>query len=660
MSNDTHETAPTGAAVLTVVAQQGFRPLGFPIASWAFAFRIWIAALLALYVSFWLQLEAPSSSLLSVAILAEQTRGQALEKAGFRIIATIVGIMASLVIVALFSQTRDLLLVALAGWLGLCVYVSGLFDGNRAYAGVLSGYTVAFIAVQQLDNPEHVFESSMARGAAICVGIISITIVNDLLLAPHHHPKLLIQLTDIHRRVREHAIKILRGEAVEDIASAGLIGEIAALRPEISGLAVESSDGHMKAAAAHNAAAALVTEIHAARMLNALPVIADETTSRAIASTLDRIEGAVSSDAPKRQLNTETKDSKSVAFRWVLLALLRRDEQVRMNLSSLRCGDRPRWHWRTIIFRSHQNAVESGIRAAIWFLLAEVFFVYAGWPAADVSLSLVAVVIGLGAVTPNPRLTTAVALIASPIAGMLAGILEFYVLDGVADFPLLAIALAPYVIGASLLIASADRRVSSFGRLMLVFTSSTLAPSNPQTYDPQSYTFTFLFTCVACGLLLAIQCLVPPLSGERRIRRLLASAFHDFGRILTRHPRCRPEEEMFRDAVRIGQLMTAGGADPKGAGSIKKILACFDRSSIIRLCNDELGRVAGNGSREAADAAKVALISGNPEVLRETSRALHEAYPADRTVAELCSALVVASYLIVATSALGANAETAK
>jgi hypothetical protein len=37
-----------------------------------------------LYVSFWLQLEAPSSALLSVAILAEPTRGQALEKAGFR------------------------------------------------------------------------------------------------------------------------------------------------------------------------------------------------------------------------------------------------------------------------------------------------------------------------------------------------------------------------------------------------------------------------------------------------------------------------------------------------------------------------------------------------------------------------------------------------
>ena len=395
-------------------------------------------------------------------------------------------------------------------------------------------------------------------------------------------------------------------------------------------------------------------------MLGALPVIADPATSQAIASTLDRIEGAASPDALAQQLNTETKELKSVALGWVLKALLRRDEQVRLNLGSLRYGNHPLWHWRAIMFRSHQNAAESGIRAAIWFLLAEVFFVYAGWPAADVSLSLVGVVIGLGAVTPNPRLTTAVALVASPIAGLVAGLLEFYVLDGVADFPLLAIALAPVVVGSSLLIASTDRRMSSFGRMMLVFTSSTLAPSNPQTYDPQSYTFTFLFTCVACGLLLAIQCLVPPLSGERRIRRLLASAFQDFGRTLTRRPRYRPEEEMFRDAIRIGQLMAVGGPDPKHAGTIKKILACFDRSSIIRLCDDELGQLTGNSSPEVADAARAALIRGDPEVLRETSRALHEAYPANRTVAELCSALAVASYLIVATPAVGANVEAAE
>ena len=54
-----------------------------------------------------------------------------------------------------------------------CAYVSGLLDENCAYAGVLSGYTVAFLAVEQIDDPAHVFESCMARGAAIIIGKIS-------------------------------------------------------------------------------------------------------------------------------------------------------------------------------------------------------------------------------------------------------------------------------------------------------------------------------------------------------------------------------------------------------------------------------------------------------------------------------------------------------
>ena len=100
--------------VLTIIDRGAFRPWGFPLASWAFAIRIWIAAVVALYVSFWLELEAPSSAILTVAILAEHTRGQALEKAAFRLVATGIGVAASIIITGIFSQTRDLLLIAFA------------------------------------------------------------------------------------------------------------------------------------------------------------------------------------------------------------------------------------------------------------------------------------------------------------------------------------------------------------------------------------------------------------------------------------------------------------------------------------------------------------------------------------------------------------------
>lgn len=130
---------------------------GFPVSSWAFALRVLLAMLLALYVSFWLELESPSSAAVTVAILALPTRAQGMEKAGYRLLATAIGVIASIAIAGTFSQTGALLPAVLGIWVGLCVYVAGMLDGNRAYAAALSCITVALIAIQQIDSPLQVF-----------------------------------------------------------------------------------------------------------------------------------------------------------------------------------------------------------------------------------------------------------------------------------------------------------------------------------------------------------------------------------------------------------------------------------------------------------------------------------------------------------------------
>src|SRR3981189_799955 len=112
---------------------------GFPLSAWAFALRIWAAMMVGLYAAFWLQLESASSAAVTVGILALQTRGQAYQKAVYRILATIIGVVASFVIAGMFPQSRALFMIGFAAWLGLCVYVGGLLDGNRAYTGILSG-----------------------------------------------------------------------------------------------------------------------------------------------------------------------------------------------------------------------------------------------------------------------------------------------------------------------------------------------------------------------------------------------------------------------------------------------------------------------------------------------------------------------------------------
>src|SRR5258708_2325152 len=126
------------------VAQSVRRPATiawFPLSAWAFALRMWATIMAALYAAFWLQLDSASSAAVTVGVLALQTRGQVYQKAVYRVLATIVGVAASFVIAGLFPQSRILFFIGFAGWLGLCAYVRGLLDGNRASSAALSRYT---------------------------------------------------------------------------------------------------------------------------------------------------------------------------------------------------------------------------------------------------------------------------------------------------------------------------------------------------------------------------------------------------------------------------------------------------------------------------------------------------------------------------------------
>src|SRR6266850_408524 len=265
---------------------------GFSLSAWAFALRMWAAMMVALYAAFCLQLESASSAAVTVGVLALQTRGQVYQKAVYRVLATIVGVVASFVIAGLFPQSRGLFVIGFAGWLGLCVYVGGLFDGNRAYSAVLSGYTVALVAVTQIDSPKNIFSAGVERGAAIVVGIAALALVSDVFAAPNVHTGLYGKLTAAHRRVRAFALAILRGERADPIQSAALLHEITALRPDITALVAESSGGAARGAAARSAAVALVAEVSAAGALASLPAATLPSLRRTLADALGDESGA--------------------------------------------------------------------------------------------------------------------------------------------------------------------------------------------------------------------------------------------------------------------------------------------------------------------------------------------------------------------------------
>ena len=337
----------------------------------------------------------------------------------------------------------------------------------------------------------------------------------------------------------------------------------------------------------------------------------------------------------------------SAQFAWASREFLRRDAEVREGLAALNAGVRPRRKWRTPLYRSQRIAAAAGIRAAACFALPSAFFVLAGWPAADVSLSPVAVAIGLGATTPNPVGFTALAFMAAPIAAALAGTLEFLILDGVNEFALLALALAPFMIGATVLMTRPNRMLSGLGRRNLLFILGIFAPSNPPSYNPQSFLFISLFVCVATALLLAAQILVPTETSVRRERWIMASAHYDFEQLLSRRDRrLAPEEAMFRDAGRIGQIM-GGGTSPPDREVLAEALSYFDRAAAIRLGRETVGRLAETSLSHLAAEAQEALAAEDTQRLRDVDLALKDAGSARSALAEEISGELTLAAIVI-------------
>ncbi|WP_128923474.1 FUSC family protein [Bradyrhizobium guangxiense] len=582
---------------VTATSAAAPRPLvfaGFPANSWAFALRMWLAMMLALYVSFWLELESPSSSALTVAILALPTRGQGMEKAGYRLFATAIGVVASIAIAGLFSQTDGLLLAVLGIWIGLCVYAAGMLDGNRAYAAALCCITVALVDIQQIDTPLQVFPAGVARGAGIGIGVLAVALVNEILATPDYHPVLAGRIEALHRGVT----RLAQGaEPASAPAAARLLHDIAALRPEIASLATESSIGTARGAAARSALVDLVSALSLGRMLAALPAA-----------------------------STASAGLMAMSRSWLQSEISRKNAQVRGSLGALREGTRPYRAWRAPLYRSRRIAAETAARATISFTLIALFFVLTGWPATELCLSLVAAIIGLGSTTPAPRIFALVTVTAIPIACVLAGVLKYLVFNGVSEFQLLAMGLAPVVIGLALLISLPNPILSSLGRLVLVFTIAVLAPTNPQSYAPGVFLETSLFACLSAVLVFAAQSLLPPLSGDRRVRLLLGETHRELRDLDSGRARdLAPEEAAFRDAARIEQIVTANGALPLDGQITAKAMRGFDQAEALRRCRAELDRLRQGPLAGAAQDAQDALARRNTSAILAAAEALRQA-----------------------------------
>ena len=513
-------------------------------AAWAFGFRIWLAMMLALYAAFWLQLDSASSAAVGVAILAQPKRGQALSKALYRFLGTLVGGAIAIVLMALFAQDRALLLVGFTVWLGLCVFVAQFLQDTRAYGAMLSGYTVAIIAVAHIDAPQTTFDAAVGRIAAIAVAIVTITFINDALASPSTWQSLRPRLADAFASAKAFAREALtRGDPGPE-RTAALIGKIAPMRADAGAIAGELDDGVNRAAGARSAIAALYVLAAASRALAAamarLPTpdpLVREAHALALRSVSDDAsaedlarDGARLRDLVDEGLASGERPLDAVMALQRALDVANAATFAEDGLRALGDGHAPLRDIALPTHRDFQVALRAAFRVAIAFGLTAGFFILAGLPQTSFALVQVAATCALSSVTPDPRKFALGVLIGMPLAALLAGTILFVVLNGNQGFPLLAIAMAPVVFLACFL--SLNPPTFTVGFITLVFTPVLIAPENPQSYDPQTFLMNALLVVIAAIILFLTVRLVLPISASQHRAFALEEARRDLAEAL--------------------------------------------------------------------------------------------------------------------------------
>ncbi|PXA85643.1 FUSC family protein [Nostoc sp. 3335mG] len=143
-----------------------------------FSAKCFVAAMLAYYIALSIGLNRPFWAVVTSYIIAQPLAGAVLSKAVFRLIGTVLGATAAVVLVPAFVNEPAVLTLALSLWLGLCIYLAQLDRTPRAYVFLLAGYTASIIGIPSVQAPGAIFDTAILRVQEITIGILSASLIH--------------------------------------------------------------------------------------------------------------------------------------------------------------------------------------------------------------------------------------------------------------------------------------------------------------------------------------------------------------------------------------------------------------------------------------------------------------------------------------------------
>jgi uncharacterized membrane protein YccC len=536
-----------------------------------FGVRLWVSVCLALYVAFWLQLDNAYWAGTSAALVCQPHLGASLRKGWYRMIGTLVGAVAIVLLTAWFQQDRAAFLVGLALWGAACALVATLLHNFSAYSAALAGYTAAIIASDQLGatgSPNgEAFMLAVTRAGEICIGIVCAGIVlagTDFGAARRRLVESFAALSaEIANRFTSTLASGKTELALTQSVRPELVGRVIALDPVIDEVIGESSrlryHSRVLQAAVEGLFAALAGWRAVALRLARLPERAARRDAELVLqhvpeelrSTLDKEEPTRWMGAPinlRRLCDAAVRALIDLPASTPSLRLLA--DQTAKALAgmshaldglALLVADPARTRSRRHGFRLSvpdwlPSLVNAG-RAFVTIGAVAVFWILSAWPNGASAVTWAAVSVILFSPRADEAYASAMTfMVGTGLAAVIAAIVAFAVLPRIATFAGFSVVMALYFVPVGAL-AAQPWRTAMFTPMAGNFVP-LLAPANQTTYDAAQFYNAALAIVAGIGAAALSFRLLPPLPQALRTQRLLELTLRDLRR-LARSPTSR-------------------------------------------------------------------------------------------------------------------------
>ncbi|RCK49400.1 FUSC family protein [Thalassospira profundimaris] len=464
---------------------------------WLFSVKTFAASILALYIALAFDFDRPVWAMATVYIVAHPLSGVLASKAIYRVLGTVLGAVAAVVLVPNLVSAPILLSLVLAIWVGGCLFLSRLDRTPRSYVFMLAGYTAAIVGFPCVGDPTAVFATAIARFQEISLGIVCATVVSHTVFPRHIGPVIAARIDgwmgDVAKLADQSFDPQTDAEALQNDRA-----RIAADLGELHGLALHL--GYEKSGFSGRTRQLQALQSVVAALLPVLYAIHDRLVALKteqgdlpddVKGILAGISAHISAPTHDRariwQLHREIDafaDRVAGSRDWAgllqinlanrLHRLIDFHDDCRTLWDGIRAGDVPadvldRWQESAragALHRDYDAAFRSGLTAVIATLIVCGFWILSGWPSGATAAMMAAVGSSIMSFLDNPVSALKGFIRYTALAVAVVLVYSLVILPGIDGFALLVMAFAPYFILLGVLMAT--QQTYGFGLAMLV------------------------------------------------------------------------------------------------------------------------------------------------------------------------------------------------